>query len=58
MKKFFFFALMVIAFIFSGCQNKNNDNTAEESNLPASDVYFTENITPEGVMQLFEYDQV
>lgn len=55
MKKFFFFALMVIAFIFSGCQNKNNDNTAEESNLPTSDVYFTENITPEGVMQLFEY---
>ena len=54
MKKILSFALMVTAFIFSSCQNKSNDNT-EESNVPASDVYFTEDISPEGVMQLFEY---
>ncbi len=56
MKKLFLLALMVPAIFFCGCQNKNaNANTAEEDAGPVSDVYYTENISPEGVMQLFEY---
>lgn len=55
MKKFFLLATITAAIIFCGCQNKNQETETTTEETPASDVYFTENISPEGVMQLFEY---
>ena len=68
MKKILLLVMVTTAIIFSSCQNKtananqkadanaNPTEAQEDANTNAvSDVYFTENISPEGVMQLFEY---
>lgn len=49
--------ITIIAALFCSC-NKNNRTPAEpatEDTIPTSIVYYTEDISPEGVMKIFEY---
>jgi len=50
MKKISFILLIACALIFSGCSNKSRISADE-----AAPVYFTSDISPEGVMKIFEY---
>lgn len=54
MKKFSFALLTLCAICLCACNNKKEAAVVEEQEV-ASNVYFTANITPEAVMQLFEY---
>lgn len=53
MKKVFLTAIVFMAICIMGCQNKTQEEPVVEE--ATSDVYFTEDISPEGVMKIFEY---